>query len=179
MIKDKFKKILENKQLKSFLDFKNNITNTTAELKKKDFSFNQYKINSLLYILIIFLIFSSFGSDDTKGKVLQKSHVIICKNTTGKLAGSITEYILRKSSMTVKMNFDLSDKALEEFEKMGAPTTKKSTKTWNIQSWNPSNIHVVLGDGGLLTWDGIGWVNQDIQEITGSEGYDHDKCKVK
>ena len=33
MIKDKFKKILENKQLKSFLDFKNNITNTTAELK--------------------------------------------------------------------------------------------------------------------------------------------------
>ena len=110
MIKDKFKKILENKQLKSFLDFKKNTTNTIAELKKKDFSFNQYKINSLLYILIIFLIFSSFGSDDTKGKVLQKSHVIICKNTTGKLAGSITEYILRKSSMTVKMNFDLSDK---------------------------------------------------------------------
>ena len=54
MIKDKFKKILENKQLKSFLDFKKNTTNTIAELKKKDFSFNQYKINSLLYILIIF-----------------------------------------------------------------------------------------------------------------------------
>ena len=35
MIKDKFKKILENEKLKSFLDFQKNITNTIAELKKK------------------------------------------------------------------------------------------------------------------------------------------------
>ena len=81
--------------------------------------------------------------------------------------------------MTVKMNFDLSDKALEEFEKMGAPTTKKTTKTWNIQSWNPSNIHVVIVSGNLMTWDGIGWVQPAIQEITGLQGYEHDKCKVK
>jgi hypothetical protein len=35
MIKDKFKKILENEKLKSFLSFKNNINNTITELKKK------------------------------------------------------------------------------------------------------------------------------------------------
>ena len=180
MIKDKFKKILENKQLKSFLDFQKNTTSTIAELKKKDFSFNQYKINSLLYILIIFLIFSSFGSDDTKGKVLQKSHVIKCKNTTGQMAGTKTEYIMDKNNMTVKINFNFSDKALEEFKKAGmSQTEKKTTKTWNIQSWNPSNIHVVIVSGNLMTWDGIGWVQPAIQEITGLEGYEHDKCKVK
>ena len=56
------KNILENKRLKSFLSFQNNISNTIAELKKKDFSFNEYKINTLLYIIIIYLIFSSFGN---------------------------------------------------------------------------------------------------------------------
>ena len=56
------KNILENKRLKSFLSFQKNINNTIGELKKKDFSFNEYKINTLLYIIIIYLVFSSFGN---------------------------------------------------------------------------------------------------------------------
>ncbi|MEC7875526.1 MAG: hypothetical protein VYC15_01840, partial [Pseudomonadota bacterium] len=38
---------------------------------KKDFSFNQYKINSLLYILIIFLVFSSFGNGEKDSYVAE------------------------------------------------------------------------------------------------------------
>ena len=135
--------------------------------------------NLTIKLVIFFLVYLSFGSDDTsvgageKGKVLQKSHVIKCKNTTGQLAGSKTEFILDKSSMKVKMNFDLSDKALEVFEKAGSPTTKKDTKTWDIQSWDASNIHINM-KGNLYSWDGTGW----IFSIVGDE-YMHDKCKVK
>ena len=69
--------------------------------------------------------------------------------------------------------FVLSDKALEVFEKAGSPTTKKDTKTWDIQSWDASNIHINMG-GNLYSWDGTGWVFS----IVGDE-YQHDKCKVK
>ena len=127
----------------------------------------------MLILLLLVYPTTAFGSDDTKGKVLQKSHVIKCKNTTGQMAGSKTEYILDKNSMKVKMNFDLSDKALEVFEKAGSPTTKKDTKTWDIQSWDASNIHINMG-GNLYSWDGTGWVFS----IVGDE-YQHDKCKVK
>ena len=70
-LEKQLKNILENKRLKSFLSFQNNINNTITELKKKDFSFNQYKINSLLYILIIFLVFSSFGNGEKDSYVAE------------------------------------------------------------------------------------------------------------
>ena len=135
--------------------------------------------NLTIKLVIFFLVYLSFGSDDTsvgageKGKVLQKSHIIKCKNTTGQMAGSKTEFILDKSSMKVKMNFDLSDKALEVFEKAGSPTTKKDTKTWDIQSWDASNIHINM-KGNLYSWDGTGWVFSVV-----GDKYMHDKCKVK
>ena len=64
--------------------------------------------NFTIKLIIFFLVFLSFGSDDIsvgageKGKVLQKSHVIKCKHTTGQMDGTKTEYIMDKNNMTVK-----------------------------------------------------------------------------
>ena len=142
--------------------------------------------NFTIKLIIFFLVFLSFGSDDIsvgageKGKVLQKSHIIKCDHITGQLAGTKMDYIMDMNNMTVTINFIYSDKAIYEmFTKWGSPARKTDTAIWYIKKWNDSVIHVQLAKpDDVKIWDGIGWVNPAIQEITGSEEYQHDKCKV-
>ena len=70
------------------LALKDNIQVTINELKKKDFSFSESKKFTLIYVGVVFLIFSLFGGSS---KNYIEVEALTCTNQTGKMVYKVTK----------------------------------------------------------------------------------------
>ena len=70
------------------LALKDNIQITINELKKKDFSFSESKKFTLIYVGVVFLIFSLFGGSS---KNYIEVEALTCTNQTGKMVYKVTK----------------------------------------------------------------------------------------
>jgi len=141
------------KKIDSFVEDKvsKRIKATNNKLEKKQNlvkNFAMIAVGLVIVVVCFNLLFLLFPS-----KVLQDSHIIKCRDVSGKFRGSDFEYIMDKNTMTVKINATWSDFAKKN--NWGANFFEEyKTKTWRIETWNRSEIFWEAGSNIGTSWDG-------------------------
>ena len=146
------------KKIDSFGDDKvsKRIKATSNKLEKKQNlvkNFAMIAVGLVIVVVCFNLLFLLFPS-----KVLQDSHIIKCRDVSGKFRGSDFEYIMDKNTMTVTINATWSDFAKknnwEDYGISSEELNEKKTKTWRIETWNRSEIFWEAGSNIGTSWDG-------------------------
>ena len=119
---DKFQNLLKflKDRNSKFLDIKNNILNSTNEIKKKDFSFSEAKRYSSIYVVLLIFLTSLISGEKKVEKNYIEVGALTCTNDKGKTIykvskDQITIVALYSKTMGINKNMIVKGKNDESF----------------------------------------------------------------
>lgn len=132
---DKFQNLLKflKDRNSKFLDIKNNILNSTNEIKKKDFSFSEAKRYSSIYVVLLIFLTSLISGEKKVEKNYIEVGALTCTNDKGKTIykvskDQITIVALYSKTMGINKNMIVKGKNDESFNLL---TNDKSGFTYS------------------------------------------------